>query len=202
MKPESKFCTGQRFLKWKGKNADPNSYPGPGHSCVLRVDPGGHIFYWTREHNWSKTKRIAHESYAVICSIFIIEKYLQEVEYRFIANVVDVRKGKYAVLEHPMAKFDDANILQECLMTIVLNTDFVNPEFLTFMITPEQAKEVDEWADYIFKLSQETRRNQRGVLFYLQKLFAPLRYANNEQIITIDELVSVMFLPSRRLNSI
>uniref|UniRef100_A0A914ZXF5 Phosphoinositide phospholipase C n=1 Tax=Parascaris univalens TaxID=6257 RepID=A0A914ZXF5_PARUN len=77
-------------------------------------------------------------------------------------------------------------------MTIVTNVNFVNPEFHTFMSTPDESKEVDEWADYIFKLSQETRRTQRGVLFYMQKLFAPIRYASCKELITIDDIVKII----------
>uniref|UniRef100_A0A9J2PPJ2 Phosphoinositide phospholipase C n=2 Tax=Ascaris TaxID=6251 RepID=A0A9J2PPJ2_ASCLU len=155
---------------WLQKDTDPAL--GPGHSCVLRVDPGGHIIYWTREFNRTKSKAI-------------------EYYYKFIADIVDVRKGKYAVLEQA-ASISQANILRECLMTIVTNVDFVNPEFHTFMSTPDESKEVDEWADYIFKLSQETRRTQRGVLFYMQKLFAPIRYASCKELITIDDIVKII----------
>ncbi|VDM38752.1 unnamed protein product [Toxocara canis] len=114
-----------------------------------------------------------------------------EYYYRFIADVVDVRKGKYAVLEQAAA-LSEANRFQECLMTIVTNVDFVNPEFHTFMTAPDESKEVDEWADHIFKLSQETRRKQRGVLFYMQKLLAPLRYANCKESITVDDIVKAI----------
>lgn len=41
---------------WLQKDTDPAL--GPGHSCVLRVDPGGHIVYWTREFNRTKSKVI------------------------------------------------------------------------------------------------------------------------------------------------
>uniref|UniRef100_A0A0N5AFK7 Phosphoinositide phospholipase C n=1 Tax=Syphacia muris TaxID=451379 RepID=A0A0N5AFK7_9BILA len=140
--------------------------------------------------------------------LFVIKD--NEYYYRYLSDIVDVRKGKHALsysgsprnmtqkmMEKQALPFGQNNNLTKCLMTVVVSATFTNPEFLTFMTTSREVEVVNEWTEYIFNLALNIRRTQHGVLYYMEKLMAPLRYANSLTYITID-LIARTIVPSEQ----
>ncbi|KAK6029189.1 hypothetical protein OSTOST_04705 [Ostertagia ostertagi] len=126
-------------------------------AVTLRVDPNGHILYWT--------PRVGETS-----------------NYIFIQDIVDVRVGRQAAYVYESMKRNDSST-----MTVVTNVDFIHPVFTTFVYSKDDPKRVKSWAEFLFPLSVTVRRRHFGVLYHIRKSLSPFLYASDTKEFSLEQ---------------
>ncbi|EYB92745.1 hypothetical protein Y032_0190g1242 [Ancylostoma ceylanicum] len=150
------FTKGSKFLLLDNRKKSLRAV----QTVTLRVDPHGHIVYWTPKVEGS-------------------------LNYIFVQDIVDVRTGAHAAENHVSMK-EIRNSVQ-LLMTVVDNVDFIHPNFTTFIYLEDNVKNLKLWADSIFQLSLSRRRRHFGILYHVRKRLAPFLYASGITKCSLEE---------------
>uniref|UniRef100_A0A0N5BVI2 Phosphoinositide phospholipase C n=1 Tax=Strongyloides papillosus TaxID=174720 RepID=A0A0N5BVI2_STREA len=103
----------------------------------------------------------------------------------FIDDIVDVRTSVTEYLEYEPMK--DYYLLQ-----IVTNIDMVNERFYSFQ--SKSYETIKNWYSFLFKLTYTYKKTYRGLIYYIEKIFAPAIYVNNYTLLVNSEEMRMLFL--------
>uniref|UniRef100_A0A0N4ZE04 Phosphoinositide phospholipase C n=1 Tax=Parastrongyloides trichosuri TaxID=131310 RepID=A0A0N4ZE04_PARTI len=133
---------------------------------VLKIDDDGYIIYWE-----------------LISSNVTVRPNSQY--FLFIDDIVDVRTSLVEFLDYqPMSGYH--------LLEIVTNKDMVNERFYSFQT--QSSTVALNWYHFLFKLAYTYKKIYRGLLYYIEKTFAPTIYVNNYTLMVNSEEMRILFL--------